>query len=157
LGNQPAGAGDRALDGLLDEVRIYNKALSASEIRQIMGGPIDNWAATFDLPAGLSLQNDDDDDGIPLLLEYALGTSPISPDKLPVEIELGETSITYHFPKLQSELSYTFEISTDLQTWTTDGVTQGSGAYGEMDTAIIQLGGPGETVYSRLVIQTTGQ
>ncbi|MEM1084528.1 MAG: LamG-like jellyroll fold domain-containing protein [Verrucomicrobiota bacterium] len=32
LGNQPAGAGDRGLDGLLDEVTIYSRAFSAVEI-----------------------------------------------------------------------------------------------------------------------------
>ncbi len=36
LGNQPAGAGARAFDGLLDEVCLYDKALSAAEIAGIM-------------------------------------------------------------------------------------------------------------------------
>jgi PKD repeat protein len=32
LGNQPVGAGDRAFDGQLDDVRIYHRALSETEI-----------------------------------------------------------------------------------------------------------------------------
>ena len=32
LGNQPAGAGDRAFDGMLDDVRIYAKALTSSDL-----------------------------------------------------------------------------------------------------------------------------
>ena len=36
FGNQPAGAGARAFDGLLDEVCLYDKALSPTEISYIM-------------------------------------------------------------------------------------------------------------------------
>ena len=36
LGNQPTGAGARAFDGLLDEVCLYDKALSPAEISGIM-------------------------------------------------------------------------------------------------------------------------
>ncbi len=35
IGNQPVGAGDRPFDGLMDDVRIYNKALNQSEICQL--------------------------------------------------------------------------------------------------------------------------
>ncbi len=36
LGNQPPGAGDRPFDGLLDDVRMYNRALSPSSIAALM-------------------------------------------------------------------------------------------------------------------------
>jgi len=153
LGNQPEGAGDRALDGLLDEIRIYNKALSASELMSIMESPIDNWAATFDLPAGLSLDNDDDDDGVPLLLEYALGTSPLEKSSVPVSYLFNEEGIRYYFPKLREELRYQVEISHDLLTWDTEGVTQGTGEWGKPDSAVIPLSGSGESVFVRLVVQ----
>jgi len=32
LGNQPVGAGDRPMDGMLDQVRIYNRVLSSEEL-----------------------------------------------------------------------------------------------------------------------------
>jgi hypothetical protein len=35
IGNQPDGAGDRAFDGLIDDVRIYDRALTASEISEL--------------------------------------------------------------------------------------------------------------------------
>ncbi|HQV32367.1 MAG TPA: putative Ig domain-containing protein, partial [Calditrichia bacterium] len=38
IGNQPAGAGNEPFDGLLDEVRIYNRALSAAEITALFNG-----------------------------------------------------------------------------------------------------------------------
>ena len=36
IGNQPSGAGSRPFDGLVDDFRIYNRALSASEIKNLM-------------------------------------------------------------------------------------------------------------------------
>ncbi|UCG52597.1 MAG: VCBS repeat-containing protein, partial [Candidatus Latescibacterota bacterium] len=35
IGNQPPGAGSRPFDGLIDDVRIYNRALSASELQSM--------------------------------------------------------------------------------------------------------------------------
>jgi hypothetical protein len=38
LGNQPLGAGDAPFDGLLDDVRIYNRALSLEEVEALASG-----------------------------------------------------------------------------------------------------------------------
>ena len=38
IGNQPPGAGDRFFDGLLDDVRILQRAMSAGEIAAIATG-----------------------------------------------------------------------------------------------------------------------
>lgn len=47
LGNLPAGVGDRAFDGVLDEVAIFNKALTPAEIYELYtlagDGLIANW------------------------------------------------------------------------------------------------------------------
>ena len=47
LGNQPAGAGDRAFDGMLDEIAVFDKALSAAQIDALYkaagGGLIGHW------------------------------------------------------------------------------------------------------------------
>ena len=40
IGNQPAGTGSRPFDGLIDDVRIYNRALNASEIQTLMKGTL---------------------------------------------------------------------------------------------------------------------
>ena len=45
-GNQPYG---EYFNGLIDEVRVYNRALTASEVNSDMGNPV-NWSG---LPAGL--------------------------------------------------------------------------------------------------------
>jgi len=39
FGNQPVGGENRPWDGILDDIRIYTKALSAEEIAQVMQGP----------------------------------------------------------------------------------------------------------------------
>jgi len=38
IGNQPIGAGSKPFDGLIDDLRIYNVALSQSEIQSLMYG-----------------------------------------------------------------------------------------------------------------------
>jgi hypothetical protein len=39
FGNQPVGGENRPWDGILDDVRIYTKALTVAEIEQVMAGP----------------------------------------------------------------------------------------------------------------------
>ena len=38
IGNQPPGAGDKHWDGLIDEVRIYDRGLSEAELLHIASG-----------------------------------------------------------------------------------------------------------------------
>jgi len=39
IGNQPIGAENRPFDGIIDEVRIYTKALTEAELAEVMAGP----------------------------------------------------------------------------------------------------------------------
>jgi hypothetical protein len=39
IGNQPTGAGNRAFDGRIDDVRIYRRALSSTELGELVAGP----------------------------------------------------------------------------------------------------------------------
>jgi VCBS repeat-containing protein len=77
VGNQPPGAGDRFFDGLLDDVRILQRALSESEIAAIIGGnqaPVavdDGYGTTEEVPLVVSavngvLANDTDPEQSPL-------------------------------------------------------------------------------------------
>jgi hypothetical protein len=57
IGNQPSGAGNQPFDGLLDEVRIYNRALSASDIDSLYNSGIDeNPGGGHPLPTGYQLR-----------------------------------------------------------------------------------------------------
>lgn len=53
IGNQPPGAGDRAFDGLIDDVRIYSVALSPAEIQQLTGETVSEPPPPPPPPAGL--------------------------------------------------------------------------------------------------------
>lgn len=54
VGNQPNGAGSRAFDGLIDDMRIYGRALSVSEIEALAnpcdGTPVASFSADLDQP-----------------------------------------------------------------------------------------------------------
>jgi len=39
IGNQPIGAENRPFDGIIDDVRIYTRALTVEELEQVMAGP----------------------------------------------------------------------------------------------------------------------
>ena len=52
LGNQPPGAGERPFDGLLDEVRIYSRALSANSVGLLASGEV---ILSADTPEGTQL------------------------------------------------------------------------------------------------------
>ena len=62
IGNQPAGAGDRPFDGLIDDLRIYDGALSDSEIATLMAHrPGDCGDLPIEAPVALSATTNDTD------------------------------------------------------------------------------------------------
>ncbi len=56
IGNQPIGAENRPFEGVIDEVRIYTKALSVEEIQEVMAGPPAPLAAGPEPADGLTLE-----------------------------------------------------------------------------------------------------
>ena len=113
LGNQPQLAGDRGLLGRLDEVRIYDAALTRSELDRIMGDEVDVWASGFGLPVAMADNVDSDGDGIPHLLEYAFDLNPLSPSKLPIVID----GANFQYPVIRDDLNYSPSYSTDMRSW----------------------------------------
>jgi hypothetical protein len=84
VGNQPAGAGDRAFDGMLDDIRILQRAMSQEELAALLAGgepPVaapDAYSTPEDTPlvvnaAGGVLANDTDPEGAPLTAVLAAG------------------------------------------------------------------------------------
>lgn len=71
--------------------------------------------------------SDSDNDGITTILEYALGLDPHVADvnSLPVGQTLNGT-VALSYRKYRSDVTYTVEASTDLVTWSSVGVNQGS-------------------------------
>ncbi len=68
--------------------------------------------------------SDPDHDGIVNLLEYAFGFDP-EKGSAALKPKLGKSgsNATLSFPALRAELTYSVEVSTDLKTWSTTGVT----------------------------------
>lgn len=72
------------------------------------------------------LSADNDNDGLTALFEHALGTSDSVPNESGFVVNFDGSQITFTFPRnaLASDVSYTVEVSPDLQTWTADGVLE---------------------------------
>ncbi|MDB6070208.1 MAG: hypothetical protein JWL81_1379 [Verrucomicrobiales bacterium] len=84
-------ASDPLFAGVLDEMRIFRRGLSAAEVASLAFPPVpvlipDNsyeaWAVqqAFGTPAGSGAAADPDADGMVNLLEFLLGTDPLGPD-----------------------------------------------------------------------------
>ena len=56
IGNQPIGAENRPFDGIIDDVRIYTRALTVEEIEQVMAGPPAPLAAGPDPANGATVE-----------------------------------------------------------------------------------------------------
>ncbi len=56
IGNQPIGAENRPFEGIIDDVRIYTKALTVEEIEQVMEGPPAPLAAGPDPVDGATVE-----------------------------------------------------------------------------------------------------
>ena len=105
-----------------------------SRIARLRGNPVtwdtlQQWKLHFGLSSDASDNLDLDSDGLPVLVEYALGGHPFSPDSHllpPVALTPGQLTLTY--PRIRADLSYTVEMSEDLLNWTSEGVDQGGGA-----------------------------
>jgi hypothetical protein len=80
----------------------------------------------FPILSGAAFDDDFDEDGNTNGVEYAFDRDPTKVDSMG-ELRLDLTTKTMHLlvtlPILRSQLIYTAEMSDDLQTWTTQGVT----------------------------------
>ncbi len=56
IGNQPNGAENRPFDGIIDDVRIYTKALTVAELAEVMAGPPAPLAAGPDPADGVTIE-----------------------------------------------------------------------------------------------------
>lgn len=101
-------------------------SVSAASSTAITYTAYQQWKLDYNLAIDASDTADPDNDGLPTLLEYALGSSPTSESSVnqPVAVVNG-ANVELHYNKVRSDIIYSVESSTDLQTWTTTDVDQG--------------------------------
>ncbi len=116
----------RYFNGVLDEVRIFNRALSATEIVSLMNGTNQSAAAWYRRYYGDASIDwaASDSAGYPRLLDYAMGGQPWIPDRsqLSLQAQLAGGHLQILFPRRvagTSELLYTPQVSRDLINWDT--------------------------------------
>jgi hypothetical protein len=116
-------------------VNLLAQSANSNEASATTGSantPVENWRLTYFGSTANSGNAGDladpDGDGIPNLLEYALGTNPTAAGTLPVALGEAGGALTLTFtPVVDSRLSYAIEASNDLASgWT---VAQSYGAF----------------------------
>ncbi len=116
---------DRFFFGTIDEVHIYNRALSAGEISalyQSQNQSAEAWFHRYFDNAPLNWNTDDDGDGESRLGEYAFGGEPLisDPDVRRFMPEIVANHLRIHFHRRAAgthELTYQVQSSTDLSHW----------------------------------------
>jgi hypothetical protein len=163
IGNDVQG---RLFDGIIDEARIYSRALSASEIASLYTATDQSAAAWYRRFFGNSPINwsiDDDHDGASRLLEYAMGGEPSISDpsrmKIFAAIVSGRLQVIYNRRIAGShELTYQLQQSSDLKTWSSFSSTEISAIPADLDgfeTATLRANSPVSSVspvYIRLTV-----
>lgn len=118
--------------------------------------PLTNFLTDAGIPADKRGALDDPDgDGLPNLLEYALGLAPGSADSAAAPaVQAVNATLTYSYRRaVATGLTYTVETSTDLINWSDAGVDQGTPDANGYVTASILLEGTGR--YLRLKVTTS--
>jgi len=115
----------RFFTGVIDEVHIYDHALSAAEVASLFNDPNQSanvWHRRYFGDTPISWGVDDDSDGMSRLGEYAFGGQPLLPDPELAHIfpEIASDHLQVHFHRRSSgthELLYQLQASPDLQSW----------------------------------------
>ena len=98
------------------------------------------WLISNTLPYNADLSSTPNHDGVPLLMDYALNLDPTKNQSanIPQPVVSGsQMSLTYYGGS--SGVTYSVEVSSDLQTWTTSGVSMSAPDINNFCTATIPL------------------
>lgn len=125
--NSFADASSPAGSRWIYRVTAFNSAgssPSSPEIELFVPTTYSQWKSDLGISPGTADDDDSDHDGIPLLLEYALALSPASADPagLP-SIERNGNLLEFHYLHARQDITYVVEGSTDLDDWSSDGIS----------------------------------
>ena len=105
--------------------------------------PIFTWLHANGLAYSADLSSTPNHDGVPILMDYALNLTPTltQSGNLPKPVISGnQMSLTYYAGK--TDVQYRVEISSDLQSWTTSGITLSAPDINGLRTAAATLSTP---------------
>jgi len=110
-----------------------------------------SWLSTHGLPATINLHSAPNGDGVSLLMAYALNLDPTQNQSgsIPQPV-LSGSSMSLSYYAGSAGVTYTVQVSTDLQTWTTTGVTVSAPDANNIRTATAPVTSP--RCFMRLVL-----
>lgn len=110
-----------------------------------------NWLLGYGLPSDSDMKSDANGDGVNLLMAYALNLDPNQNQSgnLPQPVfAANQMSLTFYAGA--AEITYAVQVSPDMQTWTTEGVTLSAPNENQIRTATVDMTGPSR--YMRLSV-----
>jgi hypothetical protein len=121
------GSGEAAgfLGGEIRDFRVYNRALAQTEVVALATNRLnfDAWRRKHGLPLGASASADLDGDGLNLLLEYGLGSDPLSAERAPryqTRLENGGLVLEFIQQPLAADLTWQVQGTSDAtKAWET--------------------------------------
>ena len=127
------------------------KWLGYATFSMVAGTPFATWLVEKSLPYNANPLDDPNDDGVNLLLAYALNLDPqrnLSASMPQPLLVAGHLSLRYYTGS--AGVTYAVQTSTDLLSWTPDGVTVSGPDTSHVRTATANL--PGSKRFLRLVV-----
>ena len=114
--------------------------------------PVAGWLETNGFPPDTDMLSDPNNDGVSLLMAYALALDPRLnlAGSLPNPV-LSGSQMSLRFYAGSEGVSYAVEVSADLRTWTTSGVTLSSPDQSQRRTATVVALAPSQ--FMRLVVR----
>jgi Concanavalin A-like lectin/glucanases superfamily/Bacterial TSP3 repeat len=150
-------------DGLIDEVAIYSRALSASEIQGIYAaadrgkfidsnndGMADNWEMQYFGTLNVNPTGDADGDGLNNLQEFLVGTDPTNPDTDYDGRNDGQEIIDGTDP-----LNPNSVVAVQLANWSFDNTNTWVGAQGQLPLLASNVVGVAGTSNSAVLVAST--
>ena len=113
--------------------------------------PLSSWLFFNGLASNANLQSTPNNDGVPLLMDYALNLNPTQNQSgsMPQPVISGnQLCLTFYIGA--PGVTYTVQASTDLQTWSTSGVTTSVPDASNFCTATVPV--TGTSTFMRLVV-----